>query len=110
MTLLEQMDRQRLEDREHSRQKVRRDLRDALDQIIPGQRVVVFGSLVRSGKFNDYSDIDLALESELPQMTVYQLISLLSERMGRTVDVILLDECPFREKIRREGELWMLRA
>ena len=39
-------------------------------------------------------------------MTVYQLIALFSERMGRSVDVVLLDECRFKDKIFTESELW----
>ena len=110
MTLLQQMERQRLEKRERLRQEVCRRLREVLDRTIPGQLVFVFGSLITPGKFTDESDIDLALESEPPGMTIYQLIGLLSERMGRRVDVILLDECRFRDRILREGEPWTPRA
>ncbi|MBI4473328.1 MAG: nucleotidyltransferase domain-containing protein [Acidobacteria bacterium] len=110
MTLLEQMERQRLDDRERSRHGAQRRLHEVLRQTIPGERVFVFGSLVKPGKFTDDSDIDVALESELLNTSVYQLISLLSERMGRRVDVILLDECRFKNRILREGELWTLQG
>jgi predicted nucleotidyltransferase len=108
MTLLQQMARQRLEHQEQLRQETYRRLREVLGQTIPGRRVFVFGSLVRAGRFADDSDIDLALESEQPGMTIYQLISVLSERMGRRVDVMLLDECRFKDKVLKEGELWIL--
>ena len=110
MTLLEQMEREQLEKRERLRQEIRRRLWEVLSRTIPGRRVLVFGSLIRPGRFTDESDIDLALESEPPGMTIYQLIGLLSERMGRSVDVILLDECRFRDRIFREGEPWTPRA
>ena len=110
MTLLQQMERQRLEELERLRQEVRRRLREVLDGTFPEQRVFVFGSLIRPGKFTDESDIDLALESDPRGMTIYQLTGLLSERMGRRVDVILLDECRFRDRILREGERWTPRA
>jgi predicted nucleotidyltransferase len=106
MTLLEQMARQRHESRERLRHEERLRLREVLHQTIPGRRVFVFGSLVKPGNFTEESDIDLALESEPPDMTIYQLISLLSERMGRRVDVLLLDECRFKDRILREAELW----
>lgn len=106
MTLLEQMERQRFENRERGRREARRLLREVLDRTSPGQCVFVYGSLTRPGKFTGESDIDLALESEPCEMTIYQLISLLSEGMGRRVDVLLLDECRFKDKILREGELW----
>ena len=107
MTLLQQMERQRLEDREWLRAETRRQLDEVLRRTIPGHRVFVFGSLLKKGRFSHESDIDLALESEPKGMTIYQLISLLGERMGRTVDVLLLGECRFKEKILREGELWI---
>ena len=70
--------------------------------------VIVFGSLVRPGRFNEQSDVDLALESEPVGMSVYQLCSLLAERLGRRVDVLLLSESRFRDKILKEGETWTL--
>ena len=106
MTLLEQMERERFEKREQDRHEARLRLRDALMRTIPDQHVFVHGSVTKPGKFTAESDIDLALETEPHGVTLYQLISLLSEQMGRPVDVLLLDECRFREKILREGELW----
>ena len=41
-------------------------------------------------------------------MSLYQLTSLLAERMGRRVDVVLLPESRLRDKIVREGEAWTL--
>jgi uncharacterized protein len=95
-TLLQQMEQERLQRRERLRAEVRRQLRE------------VFGSLTKPGRFHEESDIDLALESEPPGMSLYQLISRLAERLGRRVDVLLLHECRFRDKILREGETWTL--
>ena len=108
MTLLQQLTRQRFEERERLRHEVRHRLREVLSQTIPGRRVFVFGSLTQPGKFTEVSDIDLALESELPGITIYQLISVLSEQMGRSVDVLLLDECRFKETILKQGDQWTL--
>lgn len=107
-TLLQEMDRERLQRRERLRAEVRRLLREALTQTIPGRRVVVFGSLAKPGRFSEESDIDLALESEPAFMSLYQLASQLAERMGRRVDVVLLEESRLRDKILREGETWTL--
>ena len=41
-------------------------------------------------------------------MSLYQLISRLAERLGRRVDVLLLHESRFQDKILREGETWTL--
>jgi len=106
MTLLERMQHERLQKREEDRQRTRETLREVLRRIIPNQRVFVHGSLTKPGKFSEHSDIDLALESEPRGMTIYQLVSLLSEEMGRRVDVLLLEECRFRDKIIKEGEVW----
>jgi len=105
-TLLQQRDaaraRRRLEVYEETRQRLKR----ALAELIPGHRVILFGSVTRPGVFNDRSDVDLALESEPLQMSVYRLASELMERLGRPVDILKLDKCRFRDRIRREGEVW----
>lgn len=80
-----------------------RDLRD----LIPGQVVVVFGSLARPVGFNRDSDVDIALEEEPSGMSAHALASMLEERLGRRVDVVLLGECRFAEKIRKEGMQWI---
>jgi len=108
MTLLQQMERERHRLRENLRHEVLRALRQLLRQTIAGQKVVVFGSLIRPGRFHDQSDVDIAIERETPGMTLYQLTALLCEGLGRPVDVLLLDECRFREKILQQGQTWTL--
>src|SRR5438445_12796773 len=108
MTLLQKMERNRSRDCENLRQEVRHGLWEALRQTLPNHRVIVFGSLVRPGRFNEQSDVDLALENEPVGMSVYQLCSLLAERLGRRLDVLLLSESRFRDKILKEGETWTL--
>jgi len=109
-TLLQQLNRQRAEHREALRLEVRQRLRSVLQQLAPSDHVVVFGSLGKPYRFTDTSDIDIALNTEPSGMTVYQLTGLLAEQMGRPVDVVLLSECRFRDRIAKEGELWMLAA
>src|SRR5438876_3942206 len=108
MTLLQKMADERCRRLENVREQVRRELWNLLSEILPGQRVIIFGSLMRSRRFNEYSDVDLALEAEPPTMSSYKLSSLIAERLGRRVDVLLLDESRFRHKIARVGELWTL--
>ena len=88
--------------------QVRRDLRAALEALVPGERVWIFGSLTQPGRVKDASDVDVALEAAPAVMSAGRLSSELSERLARPVDVVLLEACRFRDKIRREGELWML--
>ena len=106
MTLLQKRDLARQQRRLDVFAETRRRLQSALRELIPGQRVILFGSLTRPGVFNDRSDVDLALEAEPVQMSAERLISELMERLERPVDVLLLDRCSFREKILREGEVW----
>jgi predicted nucleotidyltransferase len=108
MTLLQQMDQERLERREALRLEMRSRLKSVLRRLIPADRVVVFGSLIRPSHFHEASDIDVALEVESEKIGLYQLIGLLAEEMGRPVDVVLLSECRFRDRIEREGEVWTL--
>jgi predicted nucleotidyltransferase len=91
---------------ERLRFTVRDELRSALREVLPGTPVTVFGSLTRVGCFTDASDVDLALAAEPADSSVYQIIAQLSERLGRRVDVVLLPESRFRDKILREGETW----
>jgi predicted nucleotidyltransferase len=110
MTQLQQRNRERAEHNEALRLKVREQLREALRQLVPAGQVVVFGSLTKPYRFTDTSDIDIALETEPPGKSVYQLTALLSEEMERAVDIVLLSECRFRDRITREGETWTLEA
>jgi predicted nucleotidyltransferase len=107
-TLLFRRDEARRAGRLAVQSRVRRDLRAALEELVPGEGVWIFGSLMHPGKFTDASDVDLALEAEPAAMSAGRLSSELSERLARPVDVVLLESCRFRDKIRREGELWML--
>ena len=108
MTLLQQRDAARRQRRLEARTETRRQLRAALAELMPGGKVIVFGSLTKAGVFNDRSDVDVALEEEPAQLNAWQLTGELMERLGRPVDVVVLSECRFREKILREGEVWTL--
>jgi predicted nucleotidyltransferase len=108
MTLLQQRDSARRQRRLQVRTEARRRLREALAELIPGTKVILFGSVTQPGIFNDRSDIDLALEQEPASVGSLSLKAELMERLGRPVDVVLLGKCRFRAKILREGEVWML--
>ena len=105
-TLLFRRDEARRARRLTLRAEVIADLRSALAALVPDAPVWVFGSLVQPGRFNDASDVDIALEVEPTSISIERLTSELAERLGRPVDVVLLDRCRFRDKILREGELW----
>ena len=108
MTLLQRMESERLDKGERLRQQTRERLRQVLQELLPHERIIVFGSLTRPGRFCRASDIDLALEGEPQGISLYQLISLIAERLERRVDIVLLAESRLADKIRREGETWTL--
>ncbi|SRR6266705_516307 len=110
MTRLQEISAERYRRRESLREDVRQRLRLALRELAPAKHAIVFGSLISPGRFSDTSDVDVALETEPRGMTIYQLTSLLGERVGRPVDVVVLSECRFRDRILREGETWTLLA
>ena len=105
-TLLQRRDLTRAQRRRELYDETRRRLRAHLADLVPGQRIFVFGSLTKPGVFNDASDVDLAVETEPSAISLGRLMSELTERLGRPVDVILLPRCRFRERIVREGETW----
>ena len=106
MTLLQQRDQARRQRRLEVFAETRARLREALAELVSGEKVIVFGSLSKPGVFNDRSDVDLALEKESGRMNTWTLAAELMERLKRPVDVVLLARCHFLAKILREGETW----
>lgn len=106
MTLLQKRAAARRERRLSLYQTTRAELGAALHATVPGEPVWLFGSITQPGRFNDASDIDLALEHEPAGLSALALSSELEERLRRRVDVVLLPRCRWKEKILREGERW----
>ncbi len=88
--------------------ETRKKLRAALADLIPGEEVILFGSITHRGVFNDASDIDLALQREPKSLSSGLLMVELMERLERSVDVVLLSECRLQAKILAEGERWTI--
>jgi predicted nucleotidyltransferase len=107
MTLLQIRDEARRLRRLDAWQETRNALKSALQELVPGERIIVFGSLTKPGKFNDSSDVDVALAGTPTGMSVGFLMGALEARLRRPVDLVLLSECRFREKIERHGEVWI---
>lgn len=82
-------------------------LRAALARHVPGTAVWIYGSLVKPGRFHEWSDVDVAFESLPPDMSLEYLQSLLSAEVGREVDVCRLDRTRLRAVIEAEGERWI---
>lgn len=69
------------------------------------QKAYIFGSLTQPQKFNQQSDIDIAVEQVNPD-DLFSVISFISEATGRDVDVIEINKCHFANHIRQTGILW----
>jgi predicted nucleotidyltransferase len=68
-------------------------------------QVILFGSLPEKGRFDQHSDIDLAVTGLDPAL-FYQAVARLSDfSKGFHVDLLDLDRCPthFREEILEKG-------
>jgi uncharacterized protein len=69
------------------------------------QKAYIFGSLTQPQKFNQQSDIDIAVEQVNPD-DFFSVISFISEATGKEVDVIEINKCHFAKHIRQTGILW----
>ncbi len=65
----------------------------------------LFGSVAQKEKFRRNSDIDLAI-SGLNKLEHYAFIAEISELLNKSIDVVLLEECPFAESIKEKGLKW----
>ena len=93
---------------ETERRRLLAATRVALKSLLPGETVWIYGSLVRPGGFNEYSDIDVALARSPPKFSEFWLQGELELRLGRRVDVVVLGETRLADKITREGRKWIL--
>lgn len=109
MTLLQKMHQARQSEREALRLSMQHSLRQALQEIYPrGTRVWIFGSVIQPGRFDEYSDIDIAVETPPEGRSLFWLQGELEARIGSAVDVLLLTETKLRPKIERQGQMWIL--
>lgn len=69
------------------------------------KQAYIFGSVTESNRFHDQSDIDVAVEQVNPEY-FFSAISVLSEHLGRDVDIIRLNQCHFANRIRQQGIPW----
>ncbi len=104
--LLDQLEEKRVAEREALRAKVRVELVQALREFAPCEAVIVFGSLAKAGCFHSCSDVDIAFCEEPRRYSLYTIQAKLEERLGRTVDLVLLSESRFRLGIESAGEKW----
>ncbi|MGK7939713.1 MAG: nucleotidyltransferase family protein [Crocosphaera sp.] len=68
------------------------------------KKAYIFGSVTYPNKFNQNSDVDVAVEN-INAEKHFLAISLLSTYLEREVDIIKLNQCHFADRIREKGIL-----
>lgn len=66
---------------------------------------ILFGSVVRPGRFDARSDIDIAVP-DLEPRDFFTLMGHLEEGLGREIDLVPIETCHFADSIRRMGLTW----
>ena len=93
-------------ERESLRLVVRAEALRLLDESpIELDEAILFGSLVRPGRFGPRSDVDIAVPRLEPR-AYFTLMGHLEEGLEREIDLVALDTCHFADSIRRMGLRW----
>ena len=99
-----------LERRRMEREKLRlavqaRALRLLDESPVELDEAILFGSVVRPGRFGDRSDVDVAVP-DLEPRAYFALMGHLEDGLEREIDLVPLDTCHFADSIRRTGLRW----
>jgi predicted nucleotidyltransferase len=106
--LLDQALRAQAERRERDRQHALQQTLAWLDQHGRAYGIAeayIFGSVLRSGQFQAGSDVDVAVV-QIDSRRYFEAIGVLAAWVGREVDIIELQKCPFRHRIQEYGLRW----
>lgn len=76
-----------------------------LAEVFPFKEAYLFGSLARPGHFSARSDLDIAIQG-LSAEDWIPAMSFLSSGLGREVDLIRLENFPWKGRIIKEGIRW----
>ncbi|MGC8602617.1 MAG: nucleotidyltransferase family protein [Desulfomonilaceae bacterium] len=96
------------EEREKLRQTVLVQLDEALKVLsekYSWTEIFIFGSITRKGAFHDGSDVDIGIEG-LDPLDHYAFVADISSFLERDVDVVILEECGFADRIKEKGLKW----
>ena len=66
---------------------------------------ILFGSVVRPGRFSAHSDVDVAVP-DLEPRDFFTLMGHLEEGLEREINLVPIDTCHFADTIRRTGLRW----
>ena len=68
-------------------------------------KAILFGSVVRPGRFDPRSDVDIAVP-DLEPRDFFALMGHLEAGLEREIDLVPIDHCHFADSIRRTGLTW----
>lgn len=100
---MEREERRRREAAEAARAALPRAL-EILRRVPTVRRVYLFGSLPK-GTYEPGSDVDLAIEGDIPGNGLYRAWSEMEEASGLKVDLRILKDLPFANLVRKHGEV-----
>jgi uncharacterized protein len=103
-SLWQQRLERRSRDREVGRERTLEHAQRTLRRYFRDKRVKsawLVGSVLRPGYFYEFSDVDVAVEG-LGE-PYFEVMSELEELLGRSVDLIELERCRFREELENRG-------
>ena len=80
----------------------------ALSKKYSWKEIFIFGSVIRNGAFHENSDVDIGIEG-LDPLKHYAFVGEISGLMERDVDVVVLEECGFAERIKEKVLKWSMK-
>ena len=98
--------------KEEEREKLRQTVLVRLDEALKvlsekysWEEIFIFGSITCKGAFHDGSDVDVGIEGLNP-LDHYAFVADISSLLERDVDVVILEECGFADRIKEKGQKW----
>ena len=96
------------EERERGRKDFISDVFGVLERLskeVYFMEAYIFGSVTKPYQFGESSDVDIAFKG-LDKESLFVAVSFLNRELGREVNVALLENVHFKEKIIRDGIKW----
>ena len=101
--------------KEQDREKLRQTVLVRLDEALKvlsekysWEEIFIFGSMTCKGAFHDGSDVDVGIEGLNP-LDHYAFVADISSLLERDVDVVILEECGFADRIKEKGQKWPMK-
>lgn len=101
--LLDEVLRRKKEERELKRKKMLKKIEEVLNEVGPCfKEAYIFGGVTKPYRWNENSDVDIGFLG-LGNEEWFLVFRTLSEKLGRDVDILHLENHRLRDKIIREG-------